>query len=45
MAREEREKGDDKVKVGYIKIKLNEKWYKWNEKEDKLEEETRGIKE
>jgi len=42
MAKEERERGDDKVKVGYMKINLKEKWLRWNERTGKLEEERRG---
>jgi len=42
MAKEERERGDDKVKVGYMKINLKEKWLWWNERTGKLEEERRG---
>lgn len=42
MAREKKEKGDNKVKVGYKKINLKDRWYRWNEKEEKLEEERRG---
>lgn len=44
-AREEREKGDSKAKIGYKKIYLNGKWYRWNEKEEKLEEERKWRKE
>ncbi|XP_067209996.1 sperm-associated antigen 17-like [Linepithema humile] len=40
-AREEREKEDSKAKIGYKKIYLNGKWYRWNEKEEKLKEEKR----
>lgn len=39
MARGEREKGTNNVKVGYKKIRMEEKWYRWNEKEEKLVEE------
>lgn len=42
MAREEREKDDDEVRVGYKKIFLKRKWYWWNEKEDELREERFG---
>jgi len=42
MAKEEREKGDNKVKVGYMKISLKEKWFRWNERTGNLEEERRG---
>lgn len=42
LAREEREKGDNYTKVGYMKIHLGEKWYRWNEREGRLEEEKRG---
>lgn len=38
-ARKERERGDTKVNVGYKKIYLREKWYRWNKKEKKLEDE------
>lgn len=39
MAREEREKGGKNVKVGYKKVYMRERWYKWNEKEGRLEED------
>lgn len=39
MARGEREKGTSNVKVGYKKIRMEEKWYRWNEKEERLLEE------
>lgn len=45
MAREGKEKGDNNIKVGYKKIYLKDKWYRWNEKEEKLEEERRGRRE
>lgn len=38
MAREEKEKGKE-VKIGYKKISVNGKWFKWNEKENCLSEE------
>ncbi|XP_020294889.1 vicilin-like seed storage protein At2g18540 [Pseudomyrmex gracilis] len=41
MAKEEREKGDDKVKVSYMKISLKKKWFRWNERTGSLEEERR----
>ena len=39
MARKEREKRDDKVRVGYKKINKGGNWYRWNEKEERLVEE------
>lgn len=44
MAREEKEKGM-KAKVGYMKISINEKWYRWNEEREELEEENAGKRE
>lgn len=44
IAREEREKGDVKVRIGYKKIFLKQKWYWWNEREDKLQEGSDGRK-
>lgn len=41
MARGEREKGMKNVKVGYKKIRIEDKWFRWNEREDKLQEERR----
>lgn len=41
IAGDEREKGIKRVKVGYMKIKIEEKCYRWNEKEERLEEERR----
>lgn len=38
MAREEKERGRQ-VKVGYMKICIEGKWFKWNEREDCLNEE------
>lgn len=38
LAREERKKGDRRVKVGYKKIYMRGKWHRWNEKKEKLEE-------
>ncbi|XP_070169555.1 uncharacterized protein [Polyergus mexicanus] len=43
-AREEKEKGKE-VKIGYKKISVNGKWFKWNEKEDCLNEEKEEEKE
>ena len=40
-AKEEREKGKE-VKMGYMKVKIGEKWMKWNEMEECLKEERRG---
>ncbi|KAG7197003.1 hypothetical protein KM043_017539 [Ampulex compressa] len=42
IAKEEREKGDKNVKVGYRKIYMGERWYWWDERREKLEEERRG---
>jgi len=42
LAREEREKGDGRVKVGYQKIYMRGKWHSWNEKKEKLEERGGG---
>jgi len=42
MTKEKREKGNDKVKGGYMKISLKEKWLRWNERTGNLEEERRG---
>lgn len=42
MAREEREKGDDGVRVDYKKIFLKQKWYWWNEREGELQKEGFG---
>lgn len=42
MAREEREKGDDGVRVDYKKIFLKQKWYWWNEIEGELQKEGFG---
>lgn len=38
-AKEEKEKEDKNVKVGYKKIYMKGRWYWWNEREKKLEEE------
>lgn len=42
VAREEREKGDDGVRVDYKKIFLKQKWYWWNEREGELQKERFG---
>jgi len=42
LAREEREKGDGRVKVGYKKIYMRGKWHSWNEKKEELEEKGGG---
>ncbi|KAG7196730.1 hypothetical protein KM043_016067 [Ampulex compressa] len=42
IAKKEREKGDKNVKVGYRKIYMGERWYWWDERREKLEEERRG---
>lgn len=42
LATEEREKGDERVKVGYKKVYMRGKWYSWNEKKEKLEEKGGG---
>lgn len=44
-ARAEREKGERNVKVGYKKIYMKDRWYRWNEMEEMLEEERRGARE
>lgn len=40
IAREEKETGDDKVRIGYNKIFLKQRWYWWDERENKLQEKT-----
>jgi hypothetical protein len=42
IARARREKGEQ-VKIGYKKLKIGYRWYRWNEREEKLEEEERGV--
>lgn len=44
LAKEERQKGID-TWVGYMKIRMGTKWYKWNERTKKLEEDRRGGEE
>lgn len=41
MARGEREKGIKNVKVGYERIRVEEKWFRWNKREGELREEGR----
>lgn len=41
MARGERKKGIKNVKVGYKKIRVEEKWFRWNKREGKLQEKRR----
>lgn len=41
----ERKKGDINVKVGYKKIYMKDRWYRWTEMEEMLEEERRGARE
>lgn len=43
MAKEEKEKGKE-VKISYMKMCIDGKWFKWNEKEDCVlkEKERRG---
>jgi len=41
IAREERAKGNNNVRLGYKKIRIGEKWLWWNEREEKLVEERR----
>lgn len=38
IAREERGKRDNKIRVGYEKVYMKQKWYSWNERENKLQE-------
>lgn len=47
MTRKEKKtvKGNNTVKVGYKKINLKDRCYRWNEKEEKLKEERRGRRE
>ncbi|XP_043586624.1 histone-lysine N-methyltransferase, H3 lysine-79 specific-like [Bombus pyrosoma] len=41
-ARVRREKGGNvNVRIGYRKLKVGDRWYKWNEKEERLSEERR----
>jgi flagellar biosynthesis GTPase FlhF len=42
IARARREKGEW-VKIGYKKLKIGYRWYRWNEREEKLEEEERRV--
>lgn len=44
LASDEREKGK-KVKIGYMKMSVNEKWDRWNKKKEELEEEKGGRQE
>lgn len=37
--REERENGLD-TRIGYMKIRIEEKWYEWDEERGRLEEKT-----
>lgn len=40
--KEEKVKESKDVKVGYKKIHTGERWYRWNEKEERIEEENKG---
>lgn len=42
ITKEEREKGKE-VKIGYMKASIEGKWLRWNEKEERLEEERRRV--
>jgi hypothetical protein len=36
VAREERERERKRMKIGYRKIQINEEWFVWDEREEKL---------
>ncbi|KAG7198955.1 hypothetical protein KM043_015918 [Ampulex compressa] len=42
IAKEQRVKGDKNVKVGYRKIYIGKRWYWWDERREKLQEERSG---
>ena len=41
LVKEQKEKGID-TWVGYMKIRIGTKWYKWNERMKNLDEDRRG---
>lgn len=45
LAKEKRENEDTNVRVGYEKIYMNKRWYWWNEREKRLEEEKASRRE
>lgn len=44
IVRGEREKGSKDVRVGYKKIKIEKKWYRWNEREEVRGREKRKMR-